>query len=288
MAETGANPKDRPREILPDVMVCADAECVARAAARWFVEWAWQGIARDGAFNVALAGGNTPRELYRLLATQEFRTQVDWGKVQLFWGDERCVPPDHPESNYGMARRELLVRIAIPPGNIHRMEAEHKNLGRAAQEYEKALRKHLALNAHGFPRFHLILLGLGQDGHVASLFPGSSGLRETLRWVSTPEVPQLKTRRMTLTLPVLNAARQVLFLAVGEDKAEPLRAVIAGAGDPPLPAQLVTAPEGRRIFLVDEAAAALLPRKPASHAAPAGAHERKPKKSGKEESGRSG
>jgi len=251
------------------------------------VEWAWQSIARDAAFHVALAGGNTPRELYGLLATQEFRTQVDWGKVHLFWGDERSVPPDHPDSNYGMVRRELLLRIPIPPANVHRMEAEQHNLGRAAQDYEEILRRNLPLNALGFPRFHLILLGMGRDGHTASLFPGSPKLRDTLRWVSTPLVPQLGTRRMTLTLPVLNAARQVLFLVTGAEKAQALHDVWNGHHDPPLPAQLVTAPEGRRIFLVDEAAAALLPRQAVTVESHESRHGGKPRRSGKEEPGRS-
>ena len=250
-----------PREIRPGVVVCADAAEVACAAARRFVEWAWQAIARDGAFTVALAGGNTPRELYRVLASAEFRSQVDWARVHLFWGDERAVPPDHPDSNYGMARAELLVRVPIPPANVHRMEADRPDLGRAAQDYEEILRRALPLDARGFPRFHLILLGMGPDGHTASLFPGNRRLRETSRWVSTPMVQKLGARRMTLTLPVLNAARQVLFLVVGADKAEVLRTVLEGSSDPPLPSQLVTVPEGCRTFLVGEAAAALLERR---------------------------
>ncbi|MBI3670677.1 MAG: 6-phosphogluconolactonase [Acidobacteria bacterium] len=262
----GGNPSPLPREIQPGVLVCSDEIGVARAAARQFVEWAWQRIARDAMFNVALAGGNTPQEFYRVLATSEFRTQVDWGKVQLFWGDERAVPPVHPDSNYGMARRELLVRIPIPPGNVHRMEAEQPVIGRAAEDYEEVIRRLLPLNLSGFPRFHLMLLGIGKDGHTASLFPGARRLRHTSRWVSTPQAPQLGTRRMTLTLPVLNAAYQVLFLVTGADKAEALQAVLEGKNDPPLPAQLVTVPDGRRMFLVDEAAARLLAREVATRA----------------------
>ena len=255
--------------------VYADAAQVARAAARQFVEWAWQFIAREKAFYAALSGGNTPREMYRILATPEFRTQVDWAKVHLFWGDERAVPPGHPESNYGMARRELLLRIPIPPGNIHRMEAERPNLGRAAQDYEETLRRYLRLDPNSFPRFHLILLGLGGDGHTASLFPGSRKMLDTLRWVSTPIHPELRSRRMTLTLPVLNAAHRVLFLVTGAEKAPALRDVLEGMGDPPLPAQLVTVPHGERRFLVDEAAAALL-RGQAVAGRPGGAQSKRP------------
>jgi 6-phosphogluconolactonase len=254
MDGTGANPDMLPREILPGVYVCADAAELARAAARRFVDWAWQSIVKDGNFNVALSGGSTPQELYRLLATSEFRAQVDWPRVHLFWGDERAVPPESLESNYGMARRELLLRVPIPPSNVHRMEAEDSSIGRAAHHYEAVLRQFLPLNDRGFPRFHLIFLGLGRDGHTASLFPGSRLLRETSRWVSTPTVPKLGARRMTLTLPVLEAASRVVFLVAGAEKASILREVLCGHPDPPLPAQMVKPREGERLFLVDEAA----------------------------------
>ena len=151
MAGTGENRSRLPREVLPGVLVCPDAAEVARAAARLFVDLAWQAIARSGQFNVALSGGSTPRELYRRLATPEFRAQVDWPRVHLFWGDERAVPPDDPQSNYGMARRELLLRVPIPPANVHRMEAEEPVIGRAAHAYEEALRRHLPSTIAAFP-----------------------------------------------------------------------------------------------------------------------------------------
>jgi 6-phosphogluconolactonase len=242
----------------PAIRIFPSSEEVARAGARLFVELAWQAIARNDVFSIALAGGNTPRAMYRLLAGGEFGDQVDWSKVQVFWGDERAVPPDHPESNYGMARRELLIHVPIPPANVHRMEADRPHLGRAAQDYEDVIRRHIPLNARGFPRFDLILLGMGPEGHTASLFPGAHGIKETSRWVSTPMVTKLKSRRMTLTLPVLNAAEYVLFLVCGSEKAAILREVLEGTNDPPLPAQMVTAPEGHRAILADEAAAALL------------------------------
>jgi 6-phosphogluconolactonase len=199
--------------------VCPDAAAVARAAARLFVEWAWQAIAQDGKFQVALSGGSTPRELYRLLATPEYRTQIDWQRVHLFFGDERAVPPDDPDSNYGMVRRELFLRVPIPPVNVHRMEAETNPIGRAAHGYETVLRQELDLDGKGFPVFHLVLLGLGADGHTASLFPGARLLRETSRWVSTPAMEKLGHRRMTLTLPVIESANRVLFLVTGSQKA---------------------------------------------------------------------
>ena len=264
MDDAGTIRSALPGEIQPDLVVCPDAAQIAQTAARRFVEVARQFIAREGSFCVALVGGNTPRELYRLLATSEFRAQVDWAKVHLFWGDERALQPDHPESNSGMAQRKLLVRITILPGNIHRMEADRPKLGRAAQECEEILHRYLQLDARDFPRFHLILLGLGRDGHTASLFPGSRRSRESSHWVSTPLVPKLASRRMTLTLPVLNAAHQVLFLVTGAEKAEILRTVLEGTGDPLLPAQLVTVRDGLRAFLADEAAATPVASKRAS------------------------
>ena len=259
MADTGGIHNSVPPEILPGVHVYPNPVEVARGAARLFVEYAWQSIAKDGQFMVALSGGNTPRAMFQLLASDEFRGQVDWAKVHVFWGDERAVPPSNAESNYGMARRELLIRVPIPEGNVHRMEAEKPGIGRAAHEYEELLRKYLELDDRGFPRFHLIFLGLGKDGHTASLFPGSRGPRQTSRWVSTPLVTKLNMRRMTLTLPVLDAALRVVFLVVGSEKAEILRVVLEENPDPPYPAQLVQPRNpGVKLFLVDKSAAAML------------------------------
>jgi 6-phosphogluconolactonase len=261
MGDAGENPKAKAgsKEILPGVSVYSNATEVARAAARLFVDYAWQSISRYGQFMVALSGGNTPRALYQLLASAEFKGQVDWAKVHVFWSDERTVPPEHPDSNYGMARRELLLRVPIPATNVHRMEAEKANLGRAAHDYEEVLRKYLELDDRGFPRFHLILLGMGADGHTASLFPGPRVTRQTSRWVSTPMVVKLNARRMTLTLPVLDAALRVVFLVVGAEKAQTLRAVLEGKADPPYPAQMVQPRDkGLKLFLVDETAATLL------------------------------
>jgi 6-phosphogluconolactonase len=259
MADTGGTHKGAYHEVRPGVLVYPDPAEVARGGARLFVDFAWQSIARDGQFAAALSGGNTPRQMFELLASEQFRGQVDWAKVHLFWSDERAVPPTSAESNYGMARRELLIRVPIPEANIHRMEAEKPSIGRAAHEYEEVLRKYLELDDNGFPRFHLIFLGLGADGHTASLFPGGRVAQQTSRWVSTPMVTKLNMRRMTLTLPVLNAAMRVAFLVVGSEKAEILRAVLETKPDPPYPAQLVQPRHhGMKLFLVDKAAAAIL------------------------------
>jgi 6-phosphogluconolactonase len=255
---TRASGKDAPREVAPGVLVCADGQALARAAARLFVEAAWQAIAKDKKFCVALSGGKTPAAFFRILATPEYRAQVDWQRVHLFWGDERPVPPENEESNYGMARRELIIRVGIPSGNVHRMHAEDENIGHAAQAYEDTMRRVLPRTDHGFPRFHLIFLGVGPEGHTASIFPGVRGLRDTSRWVSTPMVPKVGTRRMTFTLPVLNAAERVVFLMGGPDKAEILLDVLTVKHDPPLPAQLVTVPDGKRTILCDEDAARMI------------------------------
>jgi 6-phosphogluconolactonase len=279
MAGTGGNRKGVPREILPGVHVYPNPTEVARAAARLFVEYAWQSIAKYGQFMVALSGGNTPRKSFEFLASDEFRGQVDWARVHIFWSDERAVPPESPESNYGMARRELLIRVPIPQANVHRMEAEKLNIGKAATEYEEVLREYLELDDRGFPRFHLVFLGMGPDGHTASLFPGTRVSRQTSRWVSTPTVNKSNTRRMTLTLPVLDSAQRVVFLVVGSEKAETLRKVLTEKFDPPFPSQLVQPRNGVKIFVVDEPAAELLDhaesRKPASHGKPAGTSHRK-------------
>ncbi len=271
MADTGGIRKGGHLEILPGVLVYADPAEVARGAARHFVEYAWQAIAKDGQFMVALSGGETPRAMFELLASEEFRGQVDWAKVHVFWSDERAVPPTAPESNYGMARREFLIRVPIPEGNVHRMEAEKPNIGRAAHEYEEVLRKYLDLDDLGFPRFHLIFLGLGKDGHTASLFPGTRVLRQTSRWVSTPMVSKSNMRRMTLTLPVLDAASRVVFLVVGPEKSQILHAVLEEKPDPPYPAQLVQPRNlGQKLFLVDKAAAEMLTPAASDKATPHG------------------
>ena len=273
MADTGGNRKGATpaAEILPGVQVYADADEVARGAARLFVDYAWQSIARHGRFMVALSGGNTPRQMFQYLASTEFKGQVDWAKVHVFWSDERAVPPADSQSNYGMARRELLIRVPIPEGNVHRMEAEVPVIGRAAHDYEEVLREHLELDDRGFPRLHLIFLGLGTDGHTASLFPGGRVTRQTSRWVSTPMVAKLNMRRMTLTLPVLDAADRVVFLVVGAEKAKILHSVLQEKVDPPYPAQLVQPRDrGIKLFLIDKAASALLvPASPAKSAPPA-------------------
>jgi 6-phosphogluconolactonase len=235
------------------IEICKDAEDLARHAAGLFVTQAGKALGARGSFTVALAGGGTPRGLYALLPMDHYADQVVWPAVEIFWSDERCVPPDHPRSNYRMALETLLSKVKVPPGNIHRMKGEDDPVA-AATAYEKGLREKLG----GAPRFDLILLGMGADGHVASLFPGSAALEEKDRLVAVSRDPE-GMARLTLTLPLINAARAVAILVSGEGKAEMLRRVLgAGVRDEGLPAQRVRPDSGRLIWILDQAAGSLL------------------------------
>ena len=242
----------------PGLVVLEDAAAVAREGAARFVAQAREAIKARGAFHVALSGGKTPAAMYRVLAADDMRATVDWSRVQLYWSDERSVPPEHGDSNFGMANRELLVKVAIPAANVHRMEAERADAERAAEEYEALLRTMLSSGPGSFPCFDLIYLGMGPDGHTASLFPGSVGLNEKARGVIFQPVviaDGSKTHRMTFTFPLLNAARVVLFLVTGADKTQRLREVLEGTHRPPYPSQSVRPSAGERVFLADRAAA---------------------------------
>ncbi len=244
----------------PIIRCCADAEAVSRAAAEEFVRLAREAAAARGRFTVALSGGSTPRRLYQLLAEAPFRAQVDWPKVEFFWGDERAVPPDHKDSNYRTANEALLTKLALPPGHVHRMQAERPDRDATAREYQEEIARVFGVSPDGEPpSFDLVLLGMGPDGHTASLFPGTAALKETRRWVVANHVPQMNTDRVTMTAPVLNRAANVLFLVAGGDKAERLAEVLGGPADVErLPSQLLRGATGRVVWLVDEAAASRL------------------------------
>ncbi|HEU5393866.1 MAG TPA: 6-phosphogluconolactonase [Candidatus Methylomirabilis sp.] len=243
-----------------------DLEALSREAARRFVAAAKKAVRARGRFTVAFSGGSTPADLYCLLATSSHREGLPWDRTHVFWGDERCVPPEDPASNYGAARALLLSQVPIPAANVHRMRGEEEP-GRAALEYEAELRAAFGLTAGGVPRFDLLLLGLGEDGHTASLFPGSPALRETDRLVVAPFVEPLSASRLTLTLPVLNAAREILVLVAGGGKATALREALEGDRDT-LPIQQVRPRAGVLTWLVDAASAELL-RPPGSAPSPA-------------------
>jgi 6-phosphogluconolactonase len=238
-------------------VVCRDIEELSRKAAVEFVR-----LARDraaaGRFAVALSGGSTPRALYALLASAEFQPQIPWPRVHFFWGDERAVPPDHPDSNYRMAFEALLSKAPVPAENIHRIESELAP-EEAAARYEKSLRDFFALEDSAWPVFDLILLGLGDDGHTASLFPGSAALAETRRLVVAVYVEKLKTHRITLTLPVLNRAANIFFLVAGSSKAAIVADVLQKkTGPATLPAQRIDPPGGRLVWFIDAAASSAL------------------------------
>ena len=248
---------------LEGVEVYPDARQLAHAVADHFVLLSSEAIASHGRFAVVLAGGSTPKAAYALLATEEYATRVDWSRVYIFWGDERCVPPDHVDSNYRMAREVLLDHVPIPESNVHRMRGELEP-GQAAGEYEAALRTFFFprsgdRKAEGetlVPSFDLILLGMGDDGHTASLFPGTAAIHEQTRWVVAHRVEKLDTWRITLTPVIINAAANVTFAVSGAGKAERLRQVLNGPRQPDvLPAQIVNPDGGRVLWLVDQAAA---------------------------------
>jgi len=243
---------------LDGIEIYPDATHLARAAAEQFVALAGTAIAARGRFAVALAGGSTPRAMYALLATEEFAPRVNWACVHLFWGDERCVPPDHAQSNYRMAGETLLDHVPLPKENIHRIRGEIEP-AQAATEYERTLRAFFSAPGAPSPCFDLILLGMGADGHTASLFPGTAAIRERERWVVAHYVDRLSAWRITMSPVLINAAANVTFLVAGEGKAERLRQVLTGPYQPDtLPAQIVQPHSGRLRWLVDAAAASLL------------------------------
>lgn len=245
----------------PIVQTFADAEAVSRAAAEEFAHRSVEAVAARGRFTVALSGGSTPSRMYQLLAAPPLREAVDWSKVLVFWGDERAVPPDHPDSNYRAAHAELLARVPVPERQIIRMEGERPDAGAAASDYQAAVAGALGVSPDGPPpSLDLVLLGMGPDGHTASLFPGNEAVAEINRWVVPVRgAPKPPPDRLTMTAPLLNAAREVLFLVAGADKADRLAEVFDGPRNPRrLPAQLIRPAQGALVWYVDRAATAKL------------------------------
>lgn len=244
----------------PEIRIVPDAEALCLAAATVLTSSAHTAVREKGVFTVALSGGSTPKSLYaRLAGDPTWRAQLPWDKIHFFWGDERQVPPDHPESNYRMASEALLSKVPVPAANIHRLKGEYADAAHAAQEYEQSLRAFFHLSAEQCPCFDFVFLGLGPDAHTASLFPGTRALLEQQRLVVANWVGKFYAERLTLTAPVLNNAAQVVFLVSGEEKALPLKAVLEGRYEPSqLPAQLIQLAHGRLLWLVDQAAARLL------------------------------
>lgn len=244
-----------PRRVEVTVKISPSVAEVTRAAAELMVASAEAAVKARGQARIAISGGSTPKSVFALLAS-EYREQMPWAQVQLFWVDERCVPPDDPESNYGMTKAAMLDEVPLPAANVHRMEGE-LDPEEAASRYEAALRTAFRLEGAETPTFDLIVLGLGPDGHTASLFPHTEGLHEMSRLCLANHVPQKDTWRMTLSWPVITQGREVVFLIEGAEKAEILKTVFTGAYDPETyPSQLIRPANGKLTLLLDTAAAA--------------------------------
>ena len=236
------------------IRVFPDPASLAEAAAGHIVEKAQSAIDARGRFGIALSGGSTPRDLHVKLANPPFKDEIDWAHVHVFFGDERCVPPGDPQSNYRMALDTLLSHVPIPHEQVHRMKGDLPP-DEAAAEYERELKEFFGAEP---PTLDVVLLGMGDNGHCASLFPGCHALHEQQRWVVAEFIPEVNMWRITLTPVVLNAAREVVFLVAGANKAEMLRQVLEGPFEPDVrPAQIVR-PAGELIWMVDAAAAARL------------------------------
>ena len=243
-----------------------DAEAIAEYAAEEFVRLAKDAIWTRGVFHVALAGGSTPKRTYELLATLKYAKRVEWTSVQFYFGDERAVEADHDDSNFNMAQNALFETLPLHHSQLHRMAGERSDLDGSALEYESTMERFFNLKrGQGLPRFDLVYLGMGKDGHTASLFPHTAGLEAEDRWVVANEVPQLNTSRITITPNLINAARAVVVLVSGTDKAEALERVLEGPFEPQeYPSQLIDPSDGEHVWLVDEAAASHLKKQPTS------------------------
>ncbi len=247
-----------------EIIVCENAEAVCAEAAQRFASAADVAINEQGKFRVALSGGSTPRRLYQQLASATWREKINWQRVHLYWSDERAVAPDDAESNYRMAREALVNQVQIPPANIHRIAGEQASVNQAeadaaATDYESKMREEFDVKDNETPVFDLILLGMGADGHTASLFPNTSALNEDEKLITSVWVEEKKTRRVTMTYRLINHAANILFLVTGADKSRTLREVLEPeTAQNKYPSQRVKALNGSLVWLVDEAAASEL------------------------------
>ena len=240
-----------------NIATFANLDTLSQQAAQYTVRLANQSIVTHGRFTIALAGGSTPKELYALLAAEPYRSQIDWTSVEVFWGDERCVPPDSEESNFRMAHEELLSKVPIPASQVHRMPADWPDLEAASEAYTAEMRR--TFGTDGIPSFDLIQLGLGPEGHTASLFPHQASLHEQQRLVMPVTTPKPPPQRLTFTPPLLNTAQHVLFLVAGAEKADAVHAILEGEYQPDeYPAQIVRPPNGEVTWMLDAAAAGKL------------------------------
>lgn len=244
------------------IKIVADAEAMCRSAAEILVQHIGKTLQTKDVYSIAQSGGSTPRRLYALLADDpEFDCQIPWERIHFFWGDERHVPPDHPDSNYRMAFEAMLSRVPIPSANIHRIRAEYPNADKAADEYARDIHRFFGTTGGEMPRFNCVLLGMGSDGHTASLFPDSPALNEHKRLVMANWVEKFQSFRITLTAPVFNNADLILFLVSGSEKADALKTVLEDDAAPDrYPAQLIQPSRGALIWFLDRSAAGALTR----------------------------
>jgi 6-phosphogluconolactonase len=242
------------------VRILPDGAAIAETAARELIRMAGAAVQDRGRFTLVLAGGSTPKALYRLLVEDPaIRAALPWDRMGVFFGDERHVGPEHPDSNFRMALDAMLSKAPLQPGQILRIKGEYPDADRAAREYEEEIQDYFKLKSREFPRFDLVLLGMGNDGHTLSLFPGTRALLETGRAVTSNWVDQLNSERITMTAPAVNHAAAAIFLVTGTEKAPALRAVLEGPYEPArFPAQLIQPVNGSLLWLLDTAAGALL------------------------------
>lgn len=244
----------------PKICVLDDLQAIAQAAADEFAAVCQQSIKDHRRFTVALSGGSTPKALHAVLVERSAKNPklIDWSRVQIFFGDERHVPPDHPDSNFRMANETLLSKVPISKENIHRIHCENPDAAKAAAEYDAELAKAFRLKEREFPRFDLILLGMGPDGHTASLFPRTAALNELSKRVVANWVEKFHTWRVTFTRPNINNAASVVLMVAGEDKAAALAEVMNGGSAEMYPVKYVKPTNGQLVWLVDRAAAKLM------------------------------
>ncbi len=243
-----------------EIRILADGAAIAKRAAQEFVQAAAVAVRAKGSFDVALAGGSTPKALYSLLVNDPaLRSQVPWDKIHLFFGDERHVGPGHPDSNFRMATEAMISRVPLTKDQVLRIKGEYPDTEEAAREYEQALQSYFRLKPGEYPRFDLLLAGMGNEGHTLSLFPGTKALHADGRIVVRNWVGKLYAERVTLTAPAASNAAQIIFMVTGADKACALKAVLEGPFEPEqLPAQLLQPNNGKLLWLVDVAASSML------------------------------
>jgi 6-phosphogluconolactonase len=246
---------------VPDIRIHRDSQAWAEAAAEFVLAVGKEAVRTNGRFLIALSGGTTPETLYRALTSPAFADRFDWSRTTFFFSDERCVAPDDPRSNYALAKKTLFTPLNIMPSQVYRMAGESSDPQEAAIEYEQQLRLATKTSSSGQPPLDLVLLGLGEDGHTASLFPGTSILRDHQRVIAATQSPKDPPNRLTMTLAAINRASVILFLVTGAGKSGVVRAILdpRTEAERHLPAALVSPEEGRLIWFLDQAAAAELP-----------------------------